>query len=317
MSYRFNALDIIVGVGMSAIMFGAILFFVATAGTLQAVSPQGVSAEQFSDDPTGMVWLQPALGQAIVDQMLLESRFNAAQADAASEWNRATMAYHDLQSRFDDPLGGVARLAAAMPAQHLARVQGVLGRSIVNFTQRGVRNGLLSADRLDSTFNTSMIGKTEATGLRMNRDFEENWQPMLGRAIIDAVRRYRQQSAAVQERLGAAIAHLTSVEAMSDEAFDANQRQLAGAIMAAVRTDALSDRLQLLAALESLPEEPTARTTQPASWPDISLGFLIAAVLALGTVFMAGLLLSAMAREANAQAERKREMSRWVYRMAA
>ncbi|ALA60325.1 hypothetical protein [Nitrospira moscoviensis] len=317
MSYRFNALDIIVGVGMSAIMFGAILFFVATAGTLQAVSPQAVSAEQFSDDPSGMVWLQPALGQAIVDRMLLESRFNAAQADAVSEWNRATMAYHDLQARFDDPVGGVARLAVAMPAQHLARVQGVLGRSIVNFTKRGVRSGLLSGDRLDSAFNTSMIGKTEATGLRMNREFEASWQPMLGQAIIDAVRRYRQQSAAVQERMGAAIAHLTSVEAASGEALGENQRQLAGAIMAAVRTDALSDRLQLLAALESLQDEPAARSTQPASWPDIPLGLLIAAVVGLGTIFMAGLLLSAMAREAKAQAERNREMSRWVYRMAS
>jgi hypothetical protein len=317
MSYRFNALDIIVGVGMSAIMFGAILLFVATTGTFQAASPDAASAALFSDDPTGMVWLQPALGQAIVDRMLLDSRLNRAQADAVSEWNRATMAYHDLQARSDGPLGGVIGLAAAMPAEHLARVQGVMGRSIVNFTKRGVRSGLLSADRLDATFNTSMIGKTEAIGTRMNRDFEAGWQPALGRAIVDAVQRHSRRTAAVQESMGSAIVRLTALDAASSEAFHANQQQLAGLGMAAVRAYALSDRLQLLAAIESSPEEPASRPVKAASWPEIPLGLLIAAVLALGTIFFAGLILSAMAREARMQAERSREMSRWVYRMAA
>jgi hypothetical protein len=75
--------------------------------------------------------------------------------------------------------------------------------------------------------------------------------------------------------------------------------------------------LQLLSAIESSPEEPASRPVKAASWPEIPLGLLIAAVLALGTIFFAGLILSAMAREARMQAERSREMSRWVYRMAA
>lgn len=317
MSYRFNAFDIVVGIGMSAIMFGAVLLFVATTGSVHAVPPHILSADQFSDDPTGMVWLQPALGQAIVDRVLLERRVTRAQADAVSEWNRATMAYHDFQARFQDPLGGVRALAVSMPAQHLARVQGVMGRAVVSFTSRGVRRGLVAVDRLDSAFNADMIRKTEATGLRLHQAFEAQWQPALGRTIVDAAQRSSRQSAAVQERMGAAIVQVTSVDAAAAASRHANQQQLAGLAMAAVRANALSDRLQLLAAIESLPEEPAARSSSAATWPEIPFGVLIAAVLGLGTIFITGLLLSAMAREAKAQANRNREMSRWVYRMAA
>ena len=45
MSYRYNTIDIIVGVGMCAIVFGALLFFVAANGTLQTVilaNPAGI-----------------------------------------------------------------------------------------------------------------------------------------------------------------------------------------------------------------------------------------------------------------------------------
>ena len=314
MSYRFNALDIIVGVGMSAIVFGAILFFVATTGTFQA--PQLVSAEQFSDDPTGMTWLQPALGQAIVDRMLLERRTNLIHAEAVSEWNRATMAYHDLQS-LSGPFGYVRQAAAAIPAEHVARVQGVMGRSIVNFTRQGVRSGVLSAHQLGSAYNEGMIRKTEALGLRLDEAFASTWQATLGRAIVEAAQWYAARTAAVQEQLGSAILRMTRAQAVSADEQGANQQQLASLVMAAIRTDALSDRLQLLAAIESMPVEPAAPSTQPASWPDIPLGLMIVALLALGTVFFAGLLLSAMSREAKAQAERNRDSSRWVYRMAA
>lgn len=314
MSYRYSALDIIVGVGMSAIMFGAILVFVATTGTFQA--PQPVSAEPFSEDSTGMVWLQPALGQAIVDRMLLERRTNLIHAEAVSEWNRATMAYHDLQS-LSGPFGLVAQMAATIPFDHIARVQGVMGRSIVNFTRQGVRSGVLSA-RLDaSAYNAGMIRKAEAMGLRLDEAFASTWQATLGRAIVDAAQRYTARAAATQEQLGAAILRVTHTQAVSGEAQAANQQQLAGLIMAAVRTDALSDRLQLLAAIENPQVAAAATSTRPASWPEIPVGFLIAAVMGLGIIFFAGLIYSAKSREAKILADRNREMSRWVYRMAA
>src|SRR3990167_7524232 len=98
MSYRFNTIDVIVGVGMCAIVFGALLFFVAANGTFQAVIPQPLSTEQPIGLEFGMTWLQPALGQAIVDQALFERRTNQLMAQSASEWNRATLAHQEFQS---------------------------------------------------------------------------------------------------------------------------------------------------------------------------------------------------------------------------
>ena len=112
-----------------------------------------------------MIWLQPAIGQAIVDQALLERHTNRSIAESASEWNRATMAVQDLQSRPGGPYGYVIRTAIVGPAMHSARVQEVMGRSIVNFTRRGVRSGVLSGEPV-SAYNADMIRKTEAMGLR-------------------------------------------------------------------------------------------------------------------------------------------------------
>ena len=54
MSYRYNTIDIIVGVGMCAILFGALLLFVAVNGTYHAIPPQGLAAEQSAVVETGM-----------------------------------------------------------------------------------------------------------------------------------------------------------------------------------------------------------------------------------------------------------------------
>ncbi len=314
MPYRINTLDIIVGVGMTAIVFGAMLLLVATAGTFQPGAP--AAAEGFPEDSTGMIWLQPALGQAVVEQALLEQQAKQSLAASVSEWNRATLASYDFQSRPGGPFGFVMMTAAVGPAEHAARVQGVMGRSIVNFTRRGIRSEVLSANQLLSSFNDDMIRRTQAMGLRMEQSFEAMWQPTLGRAIVESFQQYVAQAGAIQERMGAAVLHLTHAQAITDTARAANQHQLATLVAAAIRTNALSDRLQLLAAID-FPQEPAAASTQPASWPEIPMSFVIMAMLAMSMVFFAGVILSAMSRAAKAQAEMTRDASRWVYRMAS
>jgi hypothetical protein len=178
MSYRYNTTDIIVGVGMCAILFGGLLLFLAANGTYQAVLPQALALEQ-SSEITGMSALQPALGQAIVEQALSERRNNRTMAQSVSEWNRATMAHHELQSGSRGLLGVTLSQAAAVPADHLARVQGVMGRAIVNFTTRGVRHGLLSADQYGTMYNMKMIGAIQVQGQRLHDQFTSTWQATL------------------------------------------------------------------------------------------------------------------------------------------
>jgi hypothetical protein len=317
MSYRYNSVDIIVGVGMCAIVFGALLFFVAASGTFQTAIPQFISNEQPADNELGMTLLQPALGQAIVDQVLFDRRANQAMAQSASEWNRTTLAYHEFQSLPGGPFGAVMHQAATVPAEHMARIQGVMGRAIVNFTKRGMRNEVLSVDQYFSLYNDRMIRATEARGQRLDQDFASTWQATLGRGIVDAVQNYTERAGAIQTQLGTAILHVTLAQTGSEEVLAAKQEQLASLVMAAARTEALTDRLTLLAAIESLPEETAVVSTEPASWPEIPMGYLIAASLMLGTVFFGGLALSARTRESKALAEMRHHASKWVYRMAA
>ena len=317
MSHRYNTIDIIVGVGMFAIVFGALLVFFAANGTYQVAIPQPISIEQPVGIEVGMAALQPALGQAIVDQALFARRTNQLIAQSVSEWNRATLAHQEFQSLPGGPLGAVMLQATTVPADHMARVQYVMGRAIVNFTARGIRSGVLSADQYLSDFNTSMIRVTEARGQRLDHEFASTWQATLGRKIVDAIQNYTERAGAIQERLGTALVQVTQAQTGSEEVRAAQQEQLASLVVAAIRTEALADRLTLLAAIESFPEDIAVASTEPASWPEIPMGYLIVAGLMLVTVFFGGLSLTARSRESKALAEMEYQAAKWVYRMAA
>ena len=317
MSYRYTTLDIIVGVGMCAIVFGALLFFVAASGTFLIPSPQSVSIAQAPDAVAGMTWLQPALGQAIVERTLLQRYSDRVTAEATSEWNQAMQAQRSLQSILGGPFGFVMQQAATVPGDHAARVQTVMGRSIVNFTRRGIRSGVLSADQYLSDYNRGMIGAAEAMGQRLDREFASTWQAVLGRWIVDASQDYVGRGMAIQEQLGTAILHMAQAKTGLEDVWAANQYQLASLIAAVDRTAATADRMTQLGAVEPTRGRVSVASARPVSWPDIPMSYLIAAALALGAVFFGGLILSAASREAKALADMKRDSSRWVYRLAA
>jgi len=317
MSYRYNTIDIIVGIGMCAIVFGALLFVFAANGTYQANTPQFISVEQPGDIEFGMAILQSALGQSIVEQALFERHANQTLARAVSEWNLATLADQEFQSLPDGPLGAVMREASTVPADHMARVQAVMGRAIVNLTVRGIKSGVLSADQYLSDYNTNMIRLTEASGQRLDHAFTSTWQATLGHRIVDATQDYSRQAGAIQEQLGAAILHLTQAQTGSEDVRAMQQEHLATLVVASIRTEALEDRLTLLAAIESFPEDTAVVATKPASWPEIPMGYLIAAGLMLMIVFFGGVSLTAHSRERKALAEMEHQSAKWVYRMAA
>jgi hypothetical protein len=261
--------------------------------------------------------LQPALGQAIVERAILERRTNHGMAGAIREWNKATMAEHNLQSLPGGPFGAVLHDAATVPALHAARVQAVMGREIVNFTKRGVQSGLLSADRYRSRHNARMIHRSDARAQRQDIEFTSTWQATLGHRIVEAAQNYRHLSASVQEQLGRAILHMTYLQATLEESRAQNEYQLASLIVAAVRTDALADRIVQLAAAESTPAKPVMVSQNTASLPQIPAGVLAAAALGLVAIFFAGLTMAATIRERKAMAEMNRNSARWVYRIAA
>ena len=313
MSYRFTSSDIVVGVGLCAILFGGMLIFLAASGTLVVGGPQ-ISTDALPT--TESAWLQPALGRAIVERALLQRETDRMTISAMSEWNRAMQAYRSLQPVIERPLSAVMDRAIALPIEHDARVQAVMGRSVVNFTQRGVRSGMLSADLYLSDYNQGMINATESRGKRMHEAFASSWQSLLGSWIVDATREHLVRASGIQEQLGSAIVHVSQAKTLLEDAWSTNQYQL-GSLMAALdRSGVMRERSMRVAATEPAPEAMTISVAMPVV-PDVSMAYLISAAFVLCTVFFAGLLLSAAARESQALAEAKRNAGRWVYRMAA
>jgi hypothetical protein len=316
MSHKYTTIDVIVGVGLCAIVFGALLFFVAATGTFQVAPVAYAPLEQPTGIMAGMAMLQPALGQAIVERTLLERSATLGMAEAITEWNKATMAEHNLQSLPGGPFGAILHDAATVPDRHAARVQTVMGREIVNFTKRGIRSEMLSADQYFSRYNDRMIQTTKARGERLDQDFTSTWQATLGHRIVAAAQDYRDLSLSIQEQLGRAILHMTYLQATLDASRADNQYQLASLIVAAVRTDALTDRITQLATAEPTPPPTVVASQDTASLPQIPVGVLAAAVLGLVAIFFGGLTMAASIRERHAMAEMNRNSARWVYRIA-
>ncbi|MGC4097277.1 MAG: hypothetical protein QM706_09190 [Nitrospira sp.] len=317
MSYRYNTIDVVVGVGMCAILFGALLLFLAVNGTYQAIMPQAPVPEQSAGIESGLRALQPALGQAIVDQVLFERRTNQAMVQSVSEWNRVTLAQHELYSGSLGVLGATLDEAAIIPAAHLARVQNVMGRAIVNVTARGVRSGLLSVDHDGSLYNMRMIDMIETRGQRLHQEFASTWQTLLGRRIVDAAQYDWAQAGAIQERLGWALVRVVEAQRNMEQGQSTQQEQLAGLIFAAVRSETPTGSVVMPVPVASPADGTTIASSEPMAWPEVPISYLLLAVFILSAVFLGALSLVAQSREASALAQIRRDADRWVYRMAA
>jgi len=316
MSYRYNTIDIIVGVGLCAILFGALLVFAAANGTYHVVPPQVLASEQPATSDTGMGALQPTFGQALLDQAVFERQVNQAMAQSVSEWNRATLAFHEFVSGSGSALGAVMRHAQTVPVNHMVRVEGIKGRAIVNFTKRGVRNGLLSGDQYGTLYNMRMISAVESQGQRLHAEFTSTWQAMLGRHIVEAAQQDWLQARAIQERLGTALVQVVQAQMRSEQGRAVQQERLASLIFASVR-HTTSAEVIAQPIISATSQDIAVAATEPASWPEIPMSYLIAAGLMLATVFWGGLSMAAQYRETRALAQIRLDAERWAFRMAA
>ena len=319
MSYRYNTIDIAVGVGMCAILFGALLLFVAVNGTYQAIPPQALATEQSVGMEHGVGALQPAIGHAIVDLALMERQANQAIMQSVAQWNHIVMTHHDWQSGSSSWLSAVLRQGITAPADHLARVQGVMGRAIVNVTTRGVRNGLLSADQYGSMYNMRMIATIEAQGQRLHNQFASTWQATLGRWIVEAAQHDWLRTGAIQERLGSAVVQVAHAQMSLENGLAVRQEPLASLILAAARQEALANPTTLPTIAEPLvvtSHQITIASNEAAPWPEIPMGYLIIASILLAAIFLTGLSMVAQSREARALAQMKHDAERWAFRMA-
>lgn len=290
MTRRIEPIDLMAAVGAFATIIGGYFLFMAADGTLESVQPQLTTVEETTAEigpMTAMQWVQPALGQAIVQNDLLDRAIVGDIEAAAKELNRVTLMAQALE---DDTVNGLSAGLMAREADHAARVQYILGRSIAVFTARGIRSGVLSSDLIDGPFNQRMIALTETRGEGMESGYEATSQPMLGRAIVaeaqDAVRAEEQ----LQNRLGKAVVRMASLQEENQAKGDV-QTQLALLTLASIHTEEMADRFERLANAEAALQPVSTVFSEPRTWPDISSGLLMAGSIGLIGAFFIGLMM--------------------------
>ncbi len=290
MGRKYDLVDVMAAIGLVATLFGGYLLVTAADGFWQApVSPTMSSAIAGNDPSMGMQYLQPVLGQAIVQDLLLDRDAGAALSASAMELNRAVGESERMSTTLLSPLVLAELRAFGQEADHQARMQYVMGRAVVNQTRRGIATGMFSADQYASDFNTNLIRTAELTGQRMHDQFEATRQAAIGRSIVEAIQQEDQMTATAQERVGRAVVQVTQAQERYAEAKADRQIQLASATIAAMRTDALMDRLALL---EDMSAERTVIAHHRAASADVSRGSLILACVGLIALFVGGLAFS-------------------------
>ncbi len=235
MQRRYEFMDMIVAIGLSAtIVASGLLLMAANGMQIRTVEwePMGQATGNFA----GSDFLQPVLGQAIVDHVLLERSHAKDAAAAITQLNSLALERNEWQHSPYGYLDSITTGASWAEAEHAARVQTVMGRSIVNFTRRGVRSGLWSSVERAAHDNPHMIRVTEARGQNMDSAFLANWQPNIGRGIVAATQESEKQSRLRQERLGAAILGMATVEEVYEPVRAAVQEQLGSATVVATMT---------------------------------------------------------------------------------
>lgn len=289
MQRRYEFMDLIVAVGLCATIVASGLLFMVANGTWQIRIAGPGSTGQPTGNLTGMDWVQPVLGQAIVDHTLLERKHAKAATAAITLLAGLTLERSRWQNSPYGYLDSITTSASWAEAEHAARVQAVMGRSIVNLTQRGVRSGVWSSVERAAYDNSHMIGVTETMGQKMDAAFLASWQPNLGREIVAAVQESEKRSTLRQERLGTAIVEVATIQSVYEPVRAAIQEQLGGATVVATLTE-LQERPGESVHLTA---HPAADASAPYTLSGISTTTIVVASLILLSLFSAGIFFSA------------------------
>lgn len=300
MKRMLEPIDLMVVIGVCATMLGGYFLFMATSGAFEVAVPPVVSLGTLSERE----WVQPVLGQAIVDDAMINREASYRLSAVTKKLDRAIDSSRYLKDSVFGHVDQIKAHAVDMEAEHAARVQLVMGRLIANGTARGVRAGALSPAQLSGGYNHRMIRLAEATGSRMNAEFLSRRQANLEQAINVARRNHELATDRNQERIGYAIILATSARDWFGSVQETVQHQVAAAALAAIRVERQADLFARLHDAERATQERPVMQAQLRSWPEIPFGGFLFASIALIGVFLAGIMVPAAKPE---EEERKAE----------
>lgn len=176
-------LDLTTSVALIATVVGIVLclFFLFAPTTFGKNLPETV-VNGAVDIQVSLRWIQPILGQAIVEDTLIKQQYRNHIDGSVTTPRRTTLEGHLTQQK-------VLRTAVAahiqnLEADHSTRVQWILGRLIVTFTSQGIRTGMVTADKSADEPNRRIIALTQETGTKLDDAFKAERQARIGTTIV-------------------------------------------------------------------------------------------------------------------------------------
>lgn len=289
MKRQLEPIDLMVVVGLCATVLGGLGLFVATSGSLAAgYANTDTIAENLSAGILNpMQWVQPALGDAIVRDSILGREAYQKTIAAAAEFHRARLANDQLHASPFAYLERIGNHARLVEVDHMARLQFVMGRRIVNSTLRGIQTGIYQVPALADRYNRRLIRTVELNAIRTDNQYRQTHQPLLGWEIVAATQAHEQLKGQIQQRLGHAVVQNATVQEDYGTALASAQEQLATVALAAIHQERLTDRFARLAAADSR-QVRQPLFSGPRSWPEIPMGIMVALSVGLVGIFFIG-----------------------------
>lgn len=171
----FKFIDPVTSVALIATVVGIVLclFFLFTPTTFGKDLPE-IAVSRSVDSQVSMRWIQPILGQAIVEDTIIKQQHRNHIGDLVTTPKRTTLAGHLTQE--DYLRTAAATQIESLEADQTTRVQWILGRLLVTFTSQAVRTGMVTADKSGHEYNRRIIALAQEAETKLDDAFKAQQQ---------------------------------------------------------------------------------------------------------------------------------------------
>ena len=201
MDRTFKSIDLTTSVALLATVVAIVLclFFLFAPATFGKNPPEPVVSTSV-DFQVSLRWIQPILGQAIVEDTLIKQRYRHPIGDLLTAAERKTPPERPTQ---EEGLGtALAVHLDSLDADHSTRVQWLLGRLIVTFTSPRTRSGTVTANDSAREANQRVIALAQETAAKLNDMFKAERRGRLGTTIGTETPAQARLTAGSWERVG-------------------------------------------------------------------------------------------------------------------
>ena len=192
--------DLTTSVALRATVVGIVLCLFFFAPTTFGKNMPETVVNGSADIQVSLRWIQPILGQAIVEDTLIKQQYGNHIDGLILTPKRMPLAGQLAQKKVLET--AIASHIESLEADHSTRVQWILGRLIVTFTSQGIRTGMVTADKSADEPNRRIIALAQETGTKLDDAFKAERQARIGTTIVSETLPRTREADTSLERVG-------------------------------------------------------------------------------------------------------------------